>query len=375
MSRQDKATTERFTRILRELVKRPENKIPDGLLGTCIHRGMGTHISKVKSVDLDTWTPEQMESIQKWGNHLANLYWEAHLKPGHIPPEHKMESFIRSKYESRRWALEGPPPSNPSNLQNSHRTCAPQPQQEQPPLSASQSPRSSTASVSTRPSATTTRQPQAHPLLSASFSTNSSQRGSTIPSASAPAPVPAQPKVPENDLFSLDFHAPTSPVPSVSDAPRKNVKQDIFSLFSSPSPVPAPTASTFGQLGTTPATSPWVTQAAIPQQQQQPVTSMLGTSGVGAWGVSSGWGAPAAAPPAQNNLWGASQTGLVSQQQQSGLFNTSAVWGSSPPAVPIASAQDSFGLFTSSSSPTASAAGSVQPKKDDVFGDLWGGFK
>ena len=26
-----------------------------------IHRGMGTHISKVKSIDLDTWTPEQME--------------------------------------------------------------------------------------------------------------------------------------------------------------------------------------------------------------------------------------------------------------------------------------------------------------------------
>jgi hypothetical protein len=25
-----------------------------------IHRGMGTHISKVKSVDLDVWTPEQM---------------------------------------------------------------------------------------------------------------------------------------------------------------------------------------------------------------------------------------------------------------------------------------------------------------------------
>jgi len=68
-----------------------------------IHRGMGTHISRVKSVDLDIWTPEQMEvrsirciqchpdfsrqSIQLWGNKRANLYWEAHLKSGHIPPE------------------------------------------------------------------------------------------------------------------------------------------------------------------------------------------------------------------------------------------------------------------------------------------------
>lgn len=30
-----------------------------------IHRGMGVHISKVKSVNLDTWTPEQMQVIQK----------------------------------------------------------------------------------------------------------------------------------------------------------------------------------------------------------------------------------------------------------------------------------------------------------------------
>lgn len=28
----------------------------------------------------------------------------------------KMDSFIRSKYESRRWALEGPPPADPSVL-------------------------------------------------------------------------------------------------------------------------------------------------------------------------------------------------------------------------------------------------------------------
>lgn len=41
----------------------------------------------VKSVDLDIWQPDQMEQIQKWGNKLGNLYWEAHLKPGHVPPE------------------------------------------------------------------------------------------------------------------------------------------------------------------------------------------------------------------------------------------------------------------------------------------------
>jgi stromal membrane-associated protein len=51
-----------------------------------------------------------------WGNERANRYWEAHLKPGHIPPDHKIESFVRSKYESRRWAMDGPPPADPSVL-------------------------------------------------------------------------------------------------------------------------------------------------------------------------------------------------------------------------------------------------------------------
>jgi hypothetical protein len=37
-----------------------------------IHRGMGTHISRVKSVDLDSWTDEQLQSMIKWGNARAN---------------------------------------------------------------------------------------------------------------------------------------------------------------------------------------------------------------------------------------------------------------------------------------------------------------
>lgn len=39
-----------------------------------IHRGMGTHISRVKSVDLDSWTDEQLQSMLKWGNTRANKY-------------------------------------------------------------------------------------------------------------------------------------------------------------------------------------------------------------------------------------------------------------------------------------------------------------
>ncbi|CAK7222983.1 ARF GAP with effector function(s) [Sporothrix curviconia] len=80
-----------------------------------IHRGMGTHISRVKSVDLDSWTDEQLQSILSWGNARANKYWEAKLAQGHVPSEAKIENFIRTKYELKRWVMDGPIP-DPATL-------------------------------------------------------------------------------------------------------------------------------------------------------------------------------------------------------------------------------------------------------------------
>ncbi|KDR68678.1 hypothetical protein GALMADRAFT_160754 [Galerina marginata CBS 339.88] len=410
MSRQDKATTDRFARTLRDLVKRPDNKVcadckrndprwASWNLGVflCIrcsgiHRGMGTHISKVKSVDLDVWTPEQMESIQKWGNHLANLYWEAHLKQGHVPPEHKMESFIRSKYESRRWALDGPPPADPSVLDNDT-SSAPLPQasssqpapaqpQHRSVSSTSQSrpTHAPTNSFSTRAPAAvpvTTRQPQAHQLLSSNYV---NRPVGVVPAPAPPAAAPAapavqqHPKAPENDLFSLDFHAPATPANNtMPPEPKKDVKQDILSLFSAP-PVSAPAASTaFGQFNNQAAYWGGAAPQQQPMQQQQqqvPVTGMMGGNGTGMWGATSGWsGAPVM--PAQPNVWGSPAASIPQQQQQQpqNLFNTNAVWGAptvQAAAAPASAAPDLFG-----------SSFSTQPvqKKDDVFGDIWGGFK
>ena len=84
-----------------------------------VHRSVGTHISRVKSVNLDTWTTEQIEvhackltprgmtrrgwpmltrallaelcacgrrppsqNMLRWGNERANWYWEANMPPG-----------------------------------------------------------------------------------------------------------------------------------------------------------------------------------------------------------------------------------------------------------------------------------------------------
>lgn len=134
MHRPDKATTERNAKVLRELVKQPDNKlcadckrngaqfavlffrpscmrqIPGGRPGICedsltvvssahflisvcissgvylcircsgIHRGMGTHISRIKSIDLDMWTPEQMEVLSVL---CCPIRTTAHPRPVH----------------------------------------------------------------------------------------------------------------------------------------------------------------------------------------------------------------------------------------------------------------------------------------------------
>lgn len=66
-----------------------------------IHRSLGVHISKVRSATLDTWLPEQVAFIQTMGNENANKYWEAELPPNY--DRVGIENFIRAKYEEKRW--------------------------------------------------------------------------------------------------------------------------------------------------------------------------------------------------------------------------------------------------------------------------------
>ena len=63
------------------------------------HRGLGVHISKVRSCTLDTWLPEQVQFMARTGNAAANAPFEARLdpsqKPSYYSPE--LETFIRRK--------------------------------------------------------------------------------------------------------------------------------------------------------------------------------------------------------------------------------------------------------------------------------------
>lgn len=71
---------------------------------------------QVRSCTLDTWLPRQIEFVRCMGNTKANKYWEARLPPGFRRPSGanpgpELATFIRDKYQDRRYAAdgEGPP--------------------------------------------------------------------------------------------------------------------------------------------------------------------------------------------------------------------------------------------------------------------------
>ncbi|KAM4771647.1 stromal membrane-associated protein 1 isoform 2-T2 [Rhinophrynus dorsalis] len=70
-----------------------------------IHRNLGVHISRVKSVNLDQWTPEQIQCMQDMGNTKARLLYEANLPENFRRPQtdQSVEFFIRDKYERKKY--------------------------------------------------------------------------------------------------------------------------------------------------------------------------------------------------------------------------------------------------------------------------------
>ncbi|ESZ89854.1 hypothetical protein SBOR_9760 [Sclerotinia borealis F-4128] len=201
---------------------------------------MGTHISRVKSVDLDSWTDEQVQSVLKWGNGRANKYWEAKLAPGHVPSEAKIENFIRTKYDSKRWVMDGTMP-DPSTLDDDGDDDIPLGLvKEKHILERSTSQR--TASSSQAP--TPIRAPPQQDLFGDDI--GPPPRASTaglVPVRPPPKSEPAPPKQtkPADSLLGLDFFgteaAPPSRPSSTAPAPgmqsRPDLKQSILSLYAS----------------------------------------------------------------------------------------------------------------------------------------------
>ncbi|XP_070555771.1 stromal membrane-associated protein 1-like isoform X22 [Ptychodera flava] len=80
-----------------------------------IHRNLGVHISRVKSVNLDSWTEEQVDSMDNMGNKKARDIYEAHLPHDFRRPQtdSSLEHFIRCKYEKKLYKDKNYVPSAP----------------------------------------------------------------------------------------------------------------------------------------------------------------------------------------------------------------------------------------------------------------------
>lgn len=73
-----------------------------------VHRNLGSHISKVRSIGLDEWAPGHLSVMQKIGNELANSVWEAAVPANREKPQanssrEAKEAWIRSKYENKEF--------------------------------------------------------------------------------------------------------------------------------------------------------------------------------------------------------------------------------------------------------------------------------
>ncbi|BGP34323.1 Protein gts1 [Rhodotorula toruloides] len=124
-----KTATDRYQRQLLLLLKEPGNdecadckaRSPrwaswDQGVFLCVqcasmHRKIGSHVTKVKSVTLDKWTKEQVENMRQLGNVKVNSMLNPDERRHPPPPQgsgdernSQLERFIRNKYEYRAFA-------------------------------------------------------------------------------------------------------------------------------------------------------------------------------------------------------------------------------------------------------------------------------
>uniref|UniRef100_A0A674EIB8 Arf-GAP with coiled-coil, ANK repeat and PH domain-containing protein n=1 Tax=Salmo trutta TaxID=8032 RepID=A0A674EIB8_SALTR len=74
-----------------------------------IHRSLGVHCSKVRSLTLDSWEPELLKLMCELGNNVINHIYEGACeelglkKPGPSSPRQEKEAWIKAKYVERRF--------------------------------------------------------------------------------------------------------------------------------------------------------------------------------------------------------------------------------------------------------------------------------
>ncbi|RUP45585.1 hypothetical protein BC936DRAFT_147987 [Jimgerdemannia flammicorona] len=284
----DRQLNEKHNNILKDLLKKPANKFcadckrkdprwASWNIGVfmCIrcsgvHRSLGTHISKVKSVDLDIWTPEQIESITRWGNARAN---------------NSIESWIKSKYEYKRWAMKGPIP-DPRTLDDGEDAV--------PAIENAPEPPKREQRLPSKPR-TVVAQPNFNDLDSFLGNPDNTSTGTSAPQlqgadlfgdfASGPAPVthsaPVTPSPSRPDTPSIGSQPIPTSEPTI--AKHNDMKSSILSLYNNtpprgPSPAP-PNMSLFVAASAAVAPSTYTANLSTYQQQLSGLMTLVPSPG------------------------------------------------------------------------------------------------
>jgi len=247
-----------------------------------IHRNLGVHISKVKSVNLDSWTPHQVASMQAMGNSKGRAVYEANIPDDFRRPQtdSAVESFIRQKYEKKKFIaaewVATKPPDVPVGWEDAGGLDTKKVEFKKLQLPARGSGGTSPKTVSPRAEAKTVRSTAPAPLtvslppVTATTTTSASSTVTDLLGLSMSSAAPAQPQLPSSssqDLLGLnsEFSAfvsasPAGPAKTNDPAPSSQAeaptpsdgrlsKDSILALFgpkSSPAPAQAQ-PNMFGQ--------------------------------------------------------------------------------------------------------------------------------
>ncbi|PSS03372.1 hypothetical protein BD289DRAFT_464528 [Coniella lustricola] len=346
-----------------------------------IHRSMGVHISRVKSVDLDSWTDEQLNSILNWGNARANKYWESKLATGHVPSEAKIENFIRTKYELKRWVMDGPLP-DPATLDADG--------DDDVPLSLVKEKQTLERKESLRkhpkgPSSVTSPPPPAVDLIGGDEpiprASTAGPVGGTVPPKASPVPPKATPS--NSSLLGLDFlGSEPSPPPrpasttgsgGVGGQSRPDLKQSILSLYATAPRPQQPTHShtnSFGSMHSpTVVAAPQMTQQAAPVNKMNDAFSNLSFSNISspksasssAFSGLGGMGSMSSkSPPPQQSAFGGLGGGSFFDSKPAAAASPK------PAAAPASSGFGGFGGFGSSAA-SAKPVAPASSAMDDLF--------
>eukprot|EP00292_Cryptomonas_paramecium_P005626 CAMPEP_0113725332 /NCGR_PEP_ID=MMETSP0038_2-20120614/39672_1 /TAXON_ID=2898 /ORGANISM="Cryptomonas paramecium" /LENGTH=409 /DNA_ID=CAMNT_0000655525 /DNA_START=9 /DNA_END=1238 /DNA_ORIENTATION=- /assembly_acc=CAM_ASM_000170 len=223
-----------------------------------LNQGLGTHISRTRSVHLDKWSDEQLQAMKSIGNEKAARIWEATLEESCrvAPDAHDSvrEEFIRDKYIRKRFCVESSPDGN-----NAQTTPAAQPASplNPPKAAASQAPAPTTTDAA--PPISRTPSSVISPAMALPPPPPSTRRAHAAAATTTTTTAAPQQHAPLADLFQP---APASQASPATQAPTP--LDDPFGLLSLSSHPAAPAAAPPAQATSTATSTAASTAAALP---------------------------------------------------------------------------------------------------------------